>query len=443
MRRSSSSPIGFILVLAFAAYFFLRNEAPLRVLYRTPPGVVNAIAALVSLLILGSGAALIIRWWQPELRRAKGEEVTERPSDLPPGLAGALVSEEIHPRHIMATLFDLAERGALRITEQEDGSYLFERVEGFDGDLLNFERYLLEKLFEAGGPVSSNDLGVTLKPHTESLAAKMRAELATLALIDESRKGPPANIRMFALGLLFVAVVGLSQIGDLARPYALIWTPFAALGLVGAGMLAVPFSGDIRTPAGRRTARRWRSYRRTLRGHGAARPGSTMARWFPDAVTFGEERAWTRGVVLEGVSPGEALNRASGGIFAGLDTASDNLFSMLNDSARTLSDSPGLRSIRRPTPSGGSGFGGSSGGKSGWSSGDSKSRSGSSFGSGSKSSWSGSRSKSRSSSWSSTSKSRSGSRSGGFKSGGFKSRGSRSRSSSRSKSSFRGSSRKK
>jgi hypothetical protein len=436
MRRSSTNPFGLIIGLAIVVYFFfLRDNNLLRLMYRTPPGVVNGVAVLVSLLILGGGTALIIRWWGPELRREKEEEVTERPSDLPPGLAGVLVSEEILPRHILATLLDLAERGALRIGEQEDGSYLFERVEDFGGDLLNFERFLLDKLFEAGGSVSSNDLGERLKPHTESLAAKMRAELAARALIDETRKGPPASIRTIALVILFVAVVALSRIGDLSRAYALIWTPFAALGLVSGGMLFVPFSGDIRTPAGRRAARRWGSYRRTLGRRAVAQPGS-MTRRFPDAVTFGEERAWARGAPREGASPAEALNRASEGLFAGLDTASDSLFSMLNNSARTLSDSPGLRSIRLPTPSGGSGFGGSSGSKSAWSSGGSKSRSGSSFSSGSKSSWSGSRSKSRSSSRSSSSRSRSSSRSGGFKSGG-------SRSSSRSKSSFRGSSRKR
>jgi hypothetical protein len=428
MRRSSTNPFVFIITLAVLVYFFfLRNNNLLHLMYRTPSGVVNAVAVLVGLLILGGGAALIVRWWGPELHRAQDEEeVTERPSDLPPGLAGVLVSEEILPRHITATLLDLAERGALRIAEQEDGSYLFERVEDFGGNLFSFERFLLDKVFEAGGPVGSTDLGERLKPHTESLAAKMRAELAARALIDETRKGPPANIRMISLVILFVAVVALSTMSDLSRRYALIWVPFVALGLVSGGMLFVPFGGDIRTPAGRRSARRWRSYGRTLGRSVAAQPGSTTRR-FPDAVTFGEERSWARTAPRESVSPGEALNRASEGLFAGLDTASDSLFSMLNDSARALSGSPGLRSIRRPTPSGGSGFGGSSGGsgKSGWSSGGSKSRAGSSFRSGSKSSWSGSQSKSRS-----------GGRSGGFKSGG-------SRSSSRSKSSFRGSSSRK
>jgi hypothetical protein len=440
MRRSSSNSISFIVALAILAYFFLRNGALLRTLYRTPPGVVNALAALVGLAILGGGAALLLRWWGPELRGGKEEVVTERPSDLPPGLAGALVSEAILPRHILATLFDLAERCALRISEQEDGSYQFERAEGFGGDLRDFERFLLDKLFDSDGPVSSNDLGEKLRPHTERLAARMRAELAALALIDEDRTGPPANVRMIALAMLFIVFVGLSQMGDLLRPYPLIWMPFAALGLVGVGMFLVPFGGDIRTLAGRRAARRWCSYRRFLGGRGTmtALPGSTGRR-FPDAVTFGEERAWARRSAGERVSPSEALNRASEGIFAGLDTASDNLFSMLNHSARALSDSPGLDSLRPPAgPSGGTGFGGPSGGKSGWSSGGSKSRSGSSFSSRSKSSWSGSSSKSRSSSWSSASKSRSSSRSGGFKSGG-----SRSSSRSSSKSSFRGSSRKK
>ncbi|MEJ2150043.1 MAG: DUF2207 domain-containing protein, partial [Chloroflexota bacterium] len=207
MRRSSSNSIGFVFTLAILAYFFLRNGALLRTLYRTPPGVVNALAALAGLLILGGGAALIIRWWGPELRGGKEEVVSERPSDLPPGLAGALVSEAILPRHILATLFDLAERGALRISEQEDGSYLFERAEGTGGDLRDFERFLLDKLFDSDEPVSSNELGEKLKPYTERLAARMRAELAALALIDEKRTGPPASVRMIALVMLFITFV--------------------------------------------------------------------------------------------------------------------------------------------------------------------------------------------------------------------------------------------
>ena len=38
--------------------------------------------------------------------------------------------------------------------------------------------------------------------------------------------------------------------------------------------------------------------------------------------------------------------QANGSIFAGLDTTSDNLYTMLNRSARALSDSPGLRPLR-------------------------------------------------------------------------------------------------
>ena len=48
----------------------------------------------------------------------------EPPSDLPPGIAGTLIDESADMQDILATILDLARRGAIEIEEVEEKGFL-------------------------------------------------------------------------------------------------------------------------------------------------------------------------------------------------------------------------------------------------------------------------------------------------------------------------------
>lgn len=78
--------------------------------------------ALGALFLFGGPALLYLLWYR--LGRDKPVEVIadylpEPPDDLPPGVAGVLLDEQVDMQDIIATLVDLARRKAISITEEE------------------------------------------------------------------------------------------------------------------------------------------------------------------------------------------------------------------------------------------------------------------------------------------------------------------------------------
>ena len=76
--------------------------------------------ALTGLLIIG-GPVLLYLWWYNRGRDAPvgliADYLPEPPSDLPAGMAGTLIDESADVQDIVATIVDLARRGAIEIEE--------------------------------------------------------------------------------------------------------------------------------------------------------------------------------------------------------------------------------------------------------------------------------------------------------------------------------------
>jgi uncharacterized membrane protein len=81
------------------------------------------------------------------------------PDNLRPAEMDFILNEDIEPKDIAATIIDLAVRGFLKIREVEDKVLFFEKkdyeIEKLkdDGDLLDYEKLLLEKLFQNGNKI--------------------------------------------------------------------------------------------------------------------------------------------------------------------------------------------------------------------------------------------------------------------------------------------------
>ena len=90
--------------------------------------LVDLILGVVGLVIPIAGAVAIYMWWYTRGRDAAlgavADYLAEPPSDLPPGLVGTLVDEKADMKDIVATIVDLARRGVIRITEQQERGFL-------------------------------------------------------------------------------------------------------------------------------------------------------------------------------------------------------------------------------------------------------------------------------------------------------------------------------
>ena len=118
-------------------------------------------------------------------------EITEPPSNLPPGIVGTLIDERADMRDIISTLVDLAKRGFLDIREIDKSDFTFTRTDKSER-LKKYERYFYQRIFR--GKSESTDLSSlrykfhSAIPHIQKL---MYDELVRL----EYFPAPPQSIR--------------------------------------------------------------------------------------------------------------------------------------------------------------------------------------------------------------------------------------------------------
>ena len=126
--------------------------------------------SLAGLLLIG-GPVLLYLWWYRKGRDHPvgliADYLPEPPSDLPAGMVGTLIDESADMQDILATVLDLARRGALEIEEtQEPGflgigtnsDFIYRRKSGFSETLRPYEDTLLDNMFKSGKKVKLSDL---------------------------------------------------------------------------------------------------------------------------------------------------------------------------------------------------------------------------------------------------------------------------------------------
>ncbi len=117
-----------------------------------------------------------------------GGESTDSPEQagpgLPPALAGLLLDGKTSLRHIVATIVDLARRGAISITEWGAGDYEFKLLwdDARTATLRPYERDVLEALFS---PLQAMEIG----------AALVRTDLQTRVSLRDVRKTFESYVR--------------------------------------------------------------------------------------------------------------------------------------------------------------------------------------------------------------------------------------------------------
>ena len=220
----------------------------------------NVLAALIALVL----AAFTLRAWQARPRAGIPPLTTTPPNDLSPALAGALVAGRVGDAQIVATLLDLARRGAIAIEPDAPKKV---RVRLVDRGLVqggvedSVWRSLAEQA-DANGIVSAKALTAVRSRWGLSREA-LRRELQTREWYERdsgARRRPLywAGTAALALSAAAVAVSAVGQEG---------WGAFGATVLAVMGLVAFWAGHAIpdTTAAGERAAAPWRAYQAGLK----------------------------------------------------------------------------------------------------------------------------------------------------------------------------------
>lgn len=207
---------------------------------------------------------LLWREWgrEPQIRNEPGQYVRPPPDD-PPAIAAALVmGGVVDSQAAVATIVDLARRGALEIVGSRTGpeGWVLKR-RGRPSGLLAFEAHLLDRLFREGDTVTGEEIAGWARSNPGA-TSRWWAGFCTL-VEDEMRRrhyieaGPslPLVVNMtVVMGVLVASVVALTA-GALV----------GAVGVLSAGLqMAATLTLGRRTPAGAQRLVEWRAFRRFL-----------------------------------------------------------------------------------------------------------------------------------------------------------------------------------
>ena len=232
--------------------------------------------------------------------------VAALPDTLRPAMAGAVAKNgSTTLQHAMATIFALADRGIVTITEEPrrwgQRHFTLQRTGGTHR-LAPEEEAALALAFPHKG---AGDAAVALSKARTRLAARPGAfrraiehELRSGGLIDDERMRLRRRYRRFSIALLFLTCVVVVPAPLLISRYA--GWPFLIAGALGLlSMIGFLFFSSV-TPLsneGARRAERWRAYRNHLKDVARERAhlaSDAPSRLLPFAVALGLAGGWSK-----------------------------------------------------------------------------------------------------------------------------------------------------
>ncbi len=324
------------------------------------------------------------------------------PSDLSPGIVGALVDEKVDLQDIMAVLMDLATRGYVQMEEQEvkgfirkTSTFTFHRVEGSGEPERDYEQDLLRAVFGRKQSVDLDDLQYKFYDEIPKLKRAIYNALVTEGLFPRNPNAVRSRWMVLGIGGVVLSFGGgfcsLAAVGSYAPAIICL---FVASGVVSLTLIAVGQAMPVKSQRGAEEAAKWKAFKAYLTKienlENMEEAGDIFNRYLPYAVAFGIEKLWIRtfakypatpiphwyfpywatsahrstlgkpvagrptmrDLSAEQVTPGANLDSLSGGLAGGLERMSDGLTSMLDSTARTLTSVP-------QSSSSSGGFGGS------------------------------------------------------------------------------------
>lgn len=321
-----------------------------------------ALAAFVAV----AGLALVVwRWWS--VGRDDPERVTivpeyEPPDRMRPAEVGVLVDERADTLDVTATIVDLAVRGYLTITEVPKqgifGSrdWLLARAKPSDDALLEYERTILDGLFDDGNEVKLS----SLKRHFYRTLSKAESQLYTDATTKGWFPADPSSVRAtyaVAGGGLLVLAAGIAGLLGYLFGGGVVGVAAAipAIALIAASPVM-----PRRTRAGAELARRSFGFKRYMQvaetdRQRFAEKEHIFADYLPYAIVFACVDQWAK--AFEGID----LKEATRGWYTGTTLGTFNAMDLSHDLS-SFSNQVSTAIASTPGGSGSSGFGGGAGG---------------------------------------------------------------------------------
>src|SRR5215204_1870879 len=198
---------------------------------------------LALLIAIGGPVAVLAVWWtrgrDPEVGPV-AEFVPDPPDNLPPGVIGALMDEQVDQRDIVATLVDLGQRGVLRIDRTEGGG-IFGRGGDFTLTALQdepkiplFERELLEALFgskvKSGEQVSLSEVKGRFAAAQPQIQRHLYDELVERGYFTSSPDRTRGRWKSIGIFALIAAILGgCVAIGSFADIAPAVFIPIVVL----------------------------------------------------------------------------------------------------------------------------------------------------------------------------------------------------------------------
>ena len=269
---------------------------------------------LLGLLFLFLSVLAVVGWWFLRVRVSPSSTVKvpkylkSPPSDVAPAVAGALLDGKVNPRHIMATLVNMADHGVLNIDgSKKDPDSLLPDDEETDQPVFDlyavdqsqaiksYEEALYSKIFGYAGGKKRQLAGIreTLFMSVPELKKQIEFEIAKEGYFAENLSGIRRQYLAFGgAGLIVTLVLAVLTSVLLSRYTYLGGCIFMGMAFGAVVLMGIGFALPKRTEVGATQAARWKAFKRYLTDMNvkyAAKIKSEFARLLPYAVAFGIE----------------------------------------------------------------------------------------------------------------------------------------------------------
>lgn len=279
--------------------------------YWTPK--LQAGSVVLGLVILLIGPLLVYGWWYLRIRVSPGPgkfptRVKTLPNNLPPAVVGALLDGHASPKHILATLLDLAYRGTLNVDSgnkanlpsPKDQKPVF-NLYAVDQNKVTqpYEVTLYGKIFGSGGMKRDlAEMHEALFMSTPELKRQIDAAVAQAGYFEQSYRVKRRQYMAFGGAGIVMSLLLALLVSMLLQQYTyLVACPFLGLAVGAATLIAAGWAVPTKTKAGVKEAMPWEAFKRFLSdisAREAEKYKQQFAHWLPYAVTFGIEKDFVK-----------------------------------------------------------------------------------------------------------------------------------------------------
>lgn len=274
-----------------------------------PIATVSALFLSLFLSIAGP-LGLYLLWYRKGRDAAvklPAEWIPEPPSDLPPGMVGTLVDERADMKEVVATVVDLARRGALTVEEEtKPGAmgigtrrdYIY-RLTNKNVPMREYERLLIERMFRDKTEVRLSSLQNTFYTHVGAIQRELYEGVAKEGLFDANPERVRSRYARYSVLMMIVAApVACIAFGALIQYTALAFCVPIPLVFTAVGLAILSRHMPRKTAKGAEEAAKWLAFKRYLENiekyTQVAEATDLFDKYLPYAIAFGLDDEWIK-----------------------------------------------------------------------------------------------------------------------------------------------------